>query len=287
MLSTRSLSAFEDFRQRVESLGGIVLEPEWLGARTPHRCRCAVGHECRTRPDNLKSGQGMCRVCGRRDPSTAEMGFRKRVAEFGGIVLEPRWLGNLVPHRCRCAAGHLCNPRPGDTQQGRGICRACAGKDPVIAEQEFYERVSELGGFVIETEWLGCDKTQRVICSAGHECCPRPSGVQQGDGICRLCAGKTWDVFYIVQHSEADVIKFGVTSGVSRPRLREHKRAGFGRVLLDMSLSDAHAVEQLIIRKLKNSGHRAVRGREYFPASSLDEVYNFLAEELSATSLYA
>ena len=50
-----------------------------------------------------------------------------RVAELGGVVLEPRWLGNKRPHRVRCGAGHDCDPIPNAVQSGQGICRSCVG----------------------------------------------------------------------------------------------------------------------------------------------------------------
>lgn len=55
----------------------------------------------------------------------------------------------------RCRVGHLARPRPNRVQQGQGICRACAGNDPYYAWWAFLGRVGELGGTVLESEWLG------------------------------------------------------------------------------------------------------------------------------------
>jgi len=52
-----------EFRTRVAELGGIVLEPAWLGSRVGHRVRCPAGHETTPRPNHLKSGSGLCRIC--------------------------------------------------------------------------------------------------------------------------------------------------------------------------------------------------------------------------------
>jgi hypothetical protein len=124
---------WEAFRRRVTELGGEVLEPEWLGAVKPHRARCAKGHECRPIPANVHQGKGICLICVAKDPATAWASFRKRVAELGGEVLEPEWLGKDTPHRCRCAKRHECSPRPGGVRGGGGICRACANQDPATA----------------------------------------------------------------------------------------------------------------------------------------------------------
>lgn len=185
----RSLRIWENFRRRVAELGGEVLEVEYLGVQKPHLCRCGEGHECNPTPHHVQRGLGICRICTGRDPVTAWGNFRQRVSELGGEVLEPVWLGARKRHLCRCANGHECSPLPNSVQQGDGICRVCAGRDPVAAWEVFRRRVIELGGTVLEPEWLGCDRPHLCRCVNGHECRPRPSGVQQGAGICQVCTG--------------------------------------------------------------------------------------------------
>lgn len=129
------------FRARVEELGGTILEPAWLGAIKPHRIRCAAGHEVRRPPNSIQQGGGLCRTCAGNDPKIAEAAFRARVAELGGVVLEPAWLGVKTPHRIRCALGHVSTPRPTAVQQGGGICRHCIGK----AWDAFYIVLDEAG----------------------------------------------------------------------------------------------------------------------------------------------
>lgn len=263
------------FRARVDELGGSVLEPTWLGAAVPHRVRCAVGHEGQPRPNDVRKGKGICRTCAGQDPATAERAFRARVAELGGTVLEPIWLGVSARHRVRCAAGHEGKPKPNDVQQGRGICRACAGKDPVAAEEAFRARVVELGGVVLESTWLGKDVPHRVRCAAGHEGGARPGNVRQGEGICRTCSGKVWNAFYVVADDINDHLKFGITSGDPRPRLQDHERDGFDRVvrlLTDLPEGVAHALERSVLATLRLAGEQPVRGREYFDMRAMATV---------------
>ena len=75
----------------------------------------------------------------------AEARFRARLGELGAELLEPQWLGGHTPHRVRCAAGHLCSPRPSGVIRGRGICCICAGNDAAAAEARFRARLGELG----------------------------------------------------------------------------------------------------------------------------------------------
>jgi hypothetical protein len=115
------------FRARLAELGAVLLESKWLGSQKPHRVRCSAGHECAASPRQAKRG-GVCITCAGKDPAVAEAKFRTRVAELGGTLLEPKWLGNNSPHRIRCAAGHEVAPHPGGVQRGQGICRICAGQ---------------------------------------------------------------------------------------------------------------------------------------------------------------
>jgi hypothetical protein len=58
----------------------------------------------------------------------------------------------------------------------------------IKAEASFRARLAELGAVLIEPEWLGALAKHHVRCAAGHDCWPRPNGVQQGQGICIKCA---------------------------------------------------------------------------------------------------
>lgn len=123
----RSAAAHEAFIEKVETLGGVVLEPEWLGAITPHRILCAAGHETEMAPNNVMRRGRICKVCAGQCSDTAWRNFRARVEDLGGEVLEPRWKKALVPHRVRCMQGHEVSVMPAHIQQGTGLCHRCAG----------------------------------------------------------------------------------------------------------------------------------------------------------------
>ncbi|MFD7579898.1 hypothetical protein [Kitasatospora sp. NPDC059817] len=276
-------TAWVQFCARVKGRGGEVLEPQWLGALKPHRVRCAAGHEVTSTPATVQQGGGICRTCAGNDPKAAEAAFRARVAELGGEVLEPKWLGAGVPHRVRCAAGHESMPYPTHVQRGIGICRTCVGLDPKVAEAAFRARVAELGGEVLEPLWLGSQVRHRIRCSSGHEATAMPSSVQQGVGICRYCAGYTWDAFYVVQHPISGVIKPGITSGDPRPRLRDHASDGFTtvhRIYAGLPDDVAHPLEIKLADELEAAGWHPARGREYYPAGALELVLTMVDDAL-------
>ena len=260
-----------EFRARLDDLGATLLEPRWLGIHKSHRVRCSAGHECTPRPTSDRRGHGICRTCAGMDPQASWAAFRARVDELGGEVIEPAWLGSGTPHRVRCANGHEGSPRP-DNVQKWGICRTCAGNDTKVAEAAFRARLAELGAVLLESAWLGAHSPHKVRCAQGHECTPRPHSVLQGNGVCRTCAGKTWDVFYVVADDINGVVKFGITSGDPRPRLYRHASDGLARVirLVEGLPSDlAPRLERAVLGALRDARETPVRGVEYFPGRAL------------------
>lgn len=211
----------------------------------------------------------MCWTCVGHDPVTAAAAFRAKVTALGGTILGEYGNAHAKVH-VRCAAGHDCYPIPHSVRKGSGICLECAGMDSPACEAKFRARLAELGATPLYGKWLGSSRPHRVRCSAGHDCRPRPGDVLQGCGICRVCRGGVWDAFYVVTSVEA--VKFGVTSGDPRPRLRAHARAGFTEVVrLTTGLPGPIApdAEQAVRAALALASEKAIRGREYFNISCL------------------
>jgi hypothetical protein len=74
------------------------------------------------------------------------------------------------------------------TGKGGGICRTCAGQDPRAAETAFRKRLAELGATPAYEKWVNARTPYKVICKNGHECWPRPDGLQKRKGPCSICA---------------------------------------------------------------------------------------------------
>ncbi|WP_185303031.1 GIY-YIG nuclease family protein [Streptomyces finlayi] len=143
--------------------------------------------------------------------------------------------------------------------------------------------MQELGGTVDEPQWLGDGAPHRLSCREGHQCKTIPSGVKQGQGICRRCTGKVWDVFYVVQDLGTGCVKFGITSGDPRPRLRNHSAAGFRtqvRVVPDLPGDFAPNLENFIRLTLADECVKPVRGREYFPISATPLILSIAEQQL-------
>lgn len=280
-MDTRSERAWSDFKSRVVELGGVVLEEHWKGALTPHLIRCPEGHERAKRPAEVQQGGSLCGVCAR-GSNQAETKFLARIAELGYESIEGRWLGNKSPHRVRCPNGHEGLVRPNNATAWRGRCSSCG---PVnleksrAAEARFRARVTELGGTVLEPVWLGNQKQHRVVCSSGHLSAVRPNNITQGSGLCFACAWNSQDVLYVVVDPVNHHVKFGITSGDPKPRLRAHRQDGFtGTVAVRQGLPAGRAfqVEQSLIKWLARMDVKPVRGREYFQSDCLGLILGFI-----------
>lgn len=262
-----SIAAEAAFRARVAELGGQVLGV-WVNARTPIDCVCANGHVRRPKPNSVQQGQGICRVCVGLDPAAAEAAFRVRVADLSGKVVGP-YVDAVTGVDCVCVNGHPCRPRPASIQSGHGLCRACVGRCPDAAEARFRARVAELGGRVIG-KYVGVGAPVDCVCAQEHPCRPWPNSVLRGQGLCRRCQGKSWDVFYVVTNPTAGRVKFGVTSNDERIRLAAHRRAGYTEVVrVHTDLPDADALERHIVGTLRDAGVPPVQCREYHDLSAL------------------
>jgi hypothetical protein len=104
-----------------------------------------------------------------------------------------------------------------------------------------------------------------------------------------MCSGQTWDVFYVVTTAAGDRLKFGITSGDPRGRLKTHRTCGYRNVaLLLTGLPDgvASEIERSVMAALALAGERPIRGREYFDARVLglvlDIATNYPIAEVAA-----
>jgi len=179
-----SKTAKQNFYNNIKKLGGEVIG-EYVNNNTPVKCKCKNGHDCSPIPGNIRQVQGMCLICTGQDPETAKQNFYNNIKKLGGEVIG-EYVNNNTPVKCKCKNEHDCNPRPSGVQQGHGMCLICTGQDPETAKQNFYKRIKELGGEVIG-EYVNNNTPVECKCKNEHICNPRPSDVQQGQGMCNKC----------------------------------------------------------------------------------------------------
>lgn len=268
-----SATAERKFRQRVREAGGQVVGP-YVNCDTPVLVICAQGHESTPTPYRA-TRWGICATCAGQSPVAAEAAFRARVAALGGTVIGP-YVNSLTRIDCICPVGHPCRPTPAYVRGGKGMCPVCAQNDPETARKGFHDRVAALGGRVVGS-YVSNRTPVHCVCREGHDCRPRPDSLAMGQGLCGKCAGRAWDVLYVVVNSELARVKFGVTSGNPRARLGNHRRAGYAEVIRVLpGLPDAHRLEKHVRMALREAGIAAAQGREYFDLAALPLVLNMV-----------
>lgn len=293
-LKKKSEKTYEEFKSRLAALGATLVEPTYLGKDGKHRLICVVGHETTVRPASLRRGNGCCRICAGLDSATAGRAFLVRLERLGATLLESEWLGTRRRHRVMCSTGHICMALPASVQQGQDVCRRCAlAREGRIraktAEERFLALLAELGGIMVEPEWLGARTPHRMICPEGHACIAKPNNVQQGNGMCRECAATAWDACYVVINPVARRVKFGITSGNPRPRIGDHRRNGYTEVMRSLTIPKARLLETSIKQALEWAGMKPVQGREYFDLTALalilDVVDGYMPSERDAMNI--
>lgn len=77
-------------------------------------------------------------------------------------------------------------------------CKLCLGLDTQIAATNFYNNLKAISARPLE-EYISPHVAIKCLCSQNHECYVKPSRLQQGSGICLICANRS---------SEAAATKF-------------------------------------------------------------------------------
>ena len=115
--------AKENFVENIKNLGGKVVG-EYIDSNTKIECLCKENHTCFVRPDYIKQGHGMCKICVGLCPIEAEKVFRETVDELGGVVIGD-YVRSLDGIHCLCELGHDCYPSPAKLQNRGSFCSIC------------------------------------------------------------------------------------------------------------------------------------------------------------------
>lgn len=122
-------STYDDVRSVFEDSGYILLEDEYLNAKTPMRCRCSCGNETEITYDVVKQGQKGCNHCyketigekQRLDYTFVKNYFKERGCE----LLEPTYKNGSQKLRYVCECGRESVIRFNNFRKG-AKCLDCA-----------------------------------------------------------------------------------------------------------------------------------------------------------------
>lgn len=222
---------------------------------------CKAGHACTPAPSSVIAGQGVCKTCAGVDPAASRERFLRLVLEQGATLAPGSdYTGKDVAVRLVCRNGHMCTPMPSSIFQGRGVCRTCAGFDPVAAEVKFRALMVSYGATIETGEvYKGSTESVRAVCANGHSCNPVPAEVIRGRGFCRACV-ISFNRVYLLRHREVRCLKVGVAS--TSERVTDHLRRGYELVdeWLDLSHSQAVFLEHAVLSWWRSQGWSLVAG---------------------------
>lgn len=147
-MNQRQQKKYKELENLVKNRNWELISINYIDCNTKLLFKCSFGHLRKMTPNNFKKGRG-CAVCTGCDPVNAKLWFENKVKELGGTIVG-EYVNAKTPVPIICNKGHRSNKLPTGLQQGEGICRVCAGNDPKIAEENFINRVIELGGTFIK-----------------------------------------------------------------------------------------------------------------------------------------
>jgi hypothetical protein len=153
-----------------------------------------------------------------------------------------------------------------------------------LSESRYKILLESVGASPAWTDWKGVKYAYNIMCPNGHIIRRNAFDVMyHSSGICCIPGNDYWDIFYIVYNPTLKVVKFGITSTITRNgyRLRSHEINGYTKLLYYVKNINARQLESGIISSLFDRGYMPIKGREYF---SLD-VLSFILSELTTYGL--
>ncbi|MFE7075769.1 hypothetical protein ACFU96_37310 [Streptomyces sp. NPDC057620] len=238
-----------------------------------------------------------CKQCARkRWEEAARASFAAYAIETDLRILADAASSSGFPEKeVRCLHGHeftitAMNPRapgrvPGSTYGFTtgfdGVddpCVTCRGISQTPKLVEFRRRAREQDVMILDAMSDRIAQTVRLCCVAGHL---TSVGINTGlkrELLCARCSGAGVrpepTVYYVV--TDGAIVKPGISSGDGRGRLDTHRiQHGLGkihRLITDLPVGAARAVERHVLDSLATHGIRPVMGFEYFDATHIDRV---------------
>jgi hypothetical protein len=174
------------FKQEVGKQGG-KLRGLYISTDTPVPVECKKGHVNLIRPGSVQTGQGICKTCVGLDPKTAEANFRSSVVDRLKGTVDGPYADMKTTVACTCACGNKVQIRPDHVTAGGGMCRICAGNDPIAASKRFADEVKRQGGDLLGV-YVNASTRVKIRCAKNHTAYALPNYVRSGAGICARCS---------------------------------------------------------------------------------------------------
>jgi hypothetical protein len=187
MMSLKQQIIYDNLVKIAEENGCQVVSAVYTSSRTKMEFRCPSGHFRVTSITEFRKNPLSCKKCAGLCPIEAQKIFISTIEGLGGKVVG-KYNGKDIKVECICPKSHICLVRPNSVRKGFNMCIKCAGQCQEDASANFITRIEKLGGKVLG-EYKNSTTKVECLCSNNHSCFPIPGGIQQGEGMCRICAG--------------------------------------------------------------------------------------------------
>ena len=114
--------------------------------------------------------------------------IKQLAKDRGWELISERYVKNSESLIFKCSEGHIRDITGANFKKGRA-CAVCNNKCPKVAKERFEQQIKDMGGQIIG-DYKNADTGIDCICKNGHYCCPRPSDIKQGQGMCKACVGQ-------------------------------------------------------------------------------------------------
>jgi hypothetical protein len=178
----------EEMQKLAKEHGGKCLSNVYTNRRTKLLWECKEGHQWKTAPGNIKSGN-WCPYCGiKRRVEARKLGIevmRQIAEERGGRCLSTTYINSKTKLLWECDEGHRWKATPGSVRSGKW-CPYCGGTAKLTIE-EMRQIAKEHRGKCLSNVYVN-DRTKLLWqCEKGHQWEARPHDVKRGSW-CPTCA---------------------------------------------------------------------------------------------------
>jgi len=188
----------------VEARNGILLDKEYIAAKSKLRVRCGHGHEFKISYDHLKRGD-WCRNCGndasatKRIPYTPEWLSKWAFRHHGGACLAaaPTSTHTKVAWQCSNESHEPFESSISNVIHNGAWCPACWNArrqppQPPIPRERVERIVQKRGGEIVKllSKWKGAKTRMTVRCANGHEWAVATANLVYANSWCPECLHK-------------------------------------------------------------------------------------------------
>lgn len=248
---------------------------------------CKAGHKFERRAVDIledvanphRLPVAVCRECAVPEYAEASARSLRSRAQAQGIALVEPIEGGSATALCVCGGTYTVYAHiyPGHPllEDRCFICNVRAKSE----ELDWFYRQLEAEGVTTDRRPTNQHQRANITCPRGHEDRLNARQAFKRGRVCRRCSGTVhntpFTVFYVVQHPETCVVKFGVSRGSGESRLRQHAETGYTirhLKVADLPGSLAKQVEDHCKAALAAAGWRPVKGAEWFEGAALESV---------------